>query len=308
VLFLVFNRPQTTELVLQAIRAAAPKQLFVAADGPRPTNPTDSPQCKEVLSIIERGIDWDCKTEYLVRKTNLGCGKAVSSAISWFFNVVPEGIILEDDCRPAAQFFPFCSELLERYRDEPRVAQIGGFNGQFGQKRGSASYFFSRYFHIWGWASWRRAWEGYDFAMRDYRDFIMEGGLESLFDRQVVREFWRYNFDSVISGQATTWDYQWAYHNFKRDALAIVPNVNMVENTGFGAGATHTFDRNRKLPPADGKPCGELIHPRFVLANHQADDFTYRNHLKLGRFHELKQFAKRVLRIGRLRRGRIGPL
>lgn len=301
VLFLVFNRPETTRQVLREIRQVAPKRLFVAADGPRPSNPTDPAKCREVLSIIEQGIDWDCKADYLVRKTNLGCGQAVSSAITWFFENVPEGIILEDDCKPAPRFFPFCCELLERYRDVPRVAQIGGFNCQFGRKRGNASYYFSRYFHIWGWASWRRAWEGYDFSMRDYPQFLGERAFESLFDRQAIREFWKYNFDSVFKGQATTWDYQWAYHNFKRDALAIVPNVNMVENTGFGTDATHTFDGSRKQPPVDGSGCRDLIHPSFVLASREADDFTYRNHLKLGRFHEAKQLVKRMLGLGRRR-------
>ena len=253
------------------------------------------------MSILQQGVDWDCKVEYLVRTANLGCGEAVSSAISWFFENVPEGIILEDDCRPIPQFFPFCSELLERYRDQPRVAQVGGFNCQFGRKRGNASYYFSRYFHIWGWASWRRAWDGYDLAMKDYPEFLMAGGLESLFDRRVVRWFWKYNFGSVITGRVNTWDYQWTYHNLKRDALAVVPNMNMVENIGFGDAATHTSRGHQSVPSADGNLCGKLVHPHFILPSREADDFTYRSHLKLGRFHSAKQLAKHALGLGRLR-------
>ena len=301
VLLIVFNRPETTKVVLDSIRSAAPRRLFVAADGPRPGNATDPSRCREVLFAVERSVDWDCKVEYFVHKDNLGCGKAPSSAITWFFDNVEEGIILEDDCRPVPQFFPFCSSLLEKYRNESRVAQIGGFNCQSGRKRGRASYYFSRYFHCWGWASWSRAWEAFDFEMTDYADFSAEGGMENLFERRAVREFWEHNFDDVLSGKIDGWDYQWAYHNFKKDALSVVPNANMIDNIGFGMGATHTFSTPHRIDAADAGSLGHMVHPHFIVPCQKADDFTYRHHLKLGRFHEAKQLAKRALRFFRLR-------
>jgi hypothetical protein len=297
VLFLIFNRPETTRLVLDAIRQAAPPRLFVAADGPRPGNARDETLCEETLSLVKQGIDWSCQVDYLIRKSNLGCGKAPNSAVSWFFDNVDEGIILEDDCRPVPEFFPFCESLLQRYRGVPRVAQIGGFNCQFGRRRGNASYYFSRYFHIWGWATWRRAWAGYDVEMRDYPEFLAEGGLENLFERKVVRDFWQRNFDTVRSGTVVTWDYQWAYHNFKKDALAIVPNVNLVHNIGFGDNATHTIAAPRRHPGVGSNGDKELVHPLFVLPCREADDFTYRNHLGLGWFHAAKQLFKRVMQV-----------
>ena len=155
------------------------------------------------------------------------------AAISWFFENVQEGIILEDDCLPAQTFFSFCTSLLARYRNEPRVAHIGGFNCQFGRKRGNASYYFSRVFHCWGWATWSRAWKGFDFEMKDYRPFLAANGMERLFSDKVVQDFWRGNFDAAAYGDGSIWDYQWVYKNLKEERLAVIPNWNMVENIVF---------------------------------------------------------------------------
>jgi hypothetical protein len=296
VLFLVFNRPEPTARVLGAIRRASPRRLFVAADGPRPGNPKDAVACREVRELLQKGIDWQCRVEFLARGANLGCRNAVSSAISWFFDNVEEGIILEDDCLPSEGFFSFCSSLLARYRDEPRVAHIGGFNCQWGRMRGSGSYYFSRYFHVWGWATWRRAWSGYDVDMRDYPSFLAGGGLENLFSRPALREFWKENFDAAHAGTLNTWDYQWVYRNFKDDRLAAVPNWNLVENIGFGSDATHTGGRAGRMPHASGDFPTEIVHPSFLLPDQAADDFTYRSQLKLGMVHDAKRLVKRLVR------------
>lgn len=296
VLFLVFNRPETTERVLEAIRAVKPQRMFVAADGPRPGHAPDRQRCARVLEVVEKGIDWDCDVRYLKRDENLGCRRAVSSAISWFYDAVGEGVILEDDCLPATGFFQFCSVLLERFRDDPRIAHIGGFNCQNGRNRGSGSYYFSRYFHVWGWATWRRAWLGYDVDMHDYRSFVACGGLRDLFDRPSVRDFWKEILDETAAGKVDTWDYQWAYANFKESRLAVVPQRNMVENIGFGTDATHTSSRSRRAP-AEERPAEEIVHPEFMLPSKAADDFTYRHHLHLGLFHDAKHALKRFLGI-----------
>lgn len=296
VLLLVFNRPETTRRVLASIRKAAPRQLFVAVDGPRAGHDQDAARCMEVLDLIRRGVDWACDVQYLLRPVNLGCRKAISSAISWFFENVVEGIILEDDCLPTQQFFPFCSLLLARYRDQPRIGHIGGFNCQRGRRRGNGSYYFSRYFHIWGWASWRRAWRGYDVDMSSYASFLEKGALEKLFARPSLREFWRDNFDAVARRGMDTWDYQWVYHNFWEDRLAIVPNHNMIENIGFGSGATHTSTVSGKVPPVEDIILEDIVHPEHLVPCDEADEFTYRTELKLGLFHDMKHIIKRVVR------------
>ncbi len=298
VLFLVFNRPETTRRVLEAIRRVQPGRLYVAADGVRADHAEDKERCEKVLDLIRSGIDWDCDVKYLSRSRNLGCKHAVSSAITWFFQNVDEGIIIEDDCLPAPQFFHFCTALLARYRDVPRVAHVCGFNCQRGRVRGDGSYYFSRYFHVWGWASWRRAWSGYDVEMRDYRAFLESGCLDNLFERRSLREYWREIFDATAAGKVNTWDYQWVYRNFKEDRLAVVPNFNMMENIGFGASATHTSSGSRRAPPVASAIPDVFVPPSFTVPSRAADDFTYRNHLKLGRFYDMKHAVKRVLGIG----------
>lgn len=296
VLLIIFNRPDTTRKVLEAIRRAAPSRLFIAADGPRENHPSDKDLCSRALEIVRTGIHWKCDVEYLIREKNLGCGKAPATAICWFFDRVEEGIILEDDCLPADAFFPFCTSLLARYRSEPRVAQISAFNCQFGRKRGDASYYFSRIFHCWGWASWKRAWSGFDFEMKDYAAFKAEKGFENLFPRKSLQDFWRGNLDAAAYGDGSIWDYQWVYRNFKEDRLAIVPNWNMVENIGFGMDATHTAKSHDRMPGIERDIPSPVIHPPFIMPCAAADDFTYRRHMKLGRWHEMKQFVKRISR------------
>ena len=298
VLLIIFNRPETTRKVLEAIGRAAPSRLFVAADGPRSGSPTDKELCSQALEAVQKGISWKCEVQYKVQEKNLGCGMAPAVAISWFFENVEEGIILEDDCLPADAFFPFCTSLLDRYRNEPRVAHIGGFNCQFGRKRGDASYYFSRIFHCWGWASWRRAWNGFDFQMKDYQAFLAEKGLENLFPRRSIKDFWKGNFDDAAYGDGSIWDYQWVYKNLKEGRLAIAPNWNMIENIGFGADASHTSSKRGRMPCVTSDISQELTHPHFVLPNRAADEFTYRSQMKLGRWHSMKQQIKRIIAFG----------
>ena len=161
ILFLIFNRPQLTARVFAAIREAQPSQLYVAADGPRSNRPGEADLCEQARRVIN-GVDWPCEVKTLYRQENLGCRQAVSSAITWFFDNVEAGVVLEDDCLPIESFFRFCSELLIRYRDDTRIGMISGNNHGFRIYDDSLSYSFSKHGAIWGWASWRRAWRLYD--------------------------------------------------------------------------------------------------------------------------------------------------
>ena len=164
VLFLIFNRPDTTQLVFDAIRQAKPSQLYVAADGPRENKPGETEKCEQTRRIIGT-VDWDCEVATLFRENNLGCKQAVSSAIDWFFSNAEEGIILEDDCFPSHSFFIYCQELLEYYRYDTRIMQICGLNVLREWNRNGYGYYYSNYGPVWGWASWRRAWKYYDVHM-----------------------------------------------------------------------------------------------------------------------------------------------
>jgi hypothetical protein len=273
ILFLVFNRPDVTRVVLREIRKVKPAKLFIASDGPRLGVGGEEEKVEEVRSSTLSAVDWDCDVQTLFRSENLGCRRAVMEAISWYFDNVEEGIILEDDCAPHPSFFTYCGELLDRYRNDPRVMMISGDNFQDGVKRGCASYYFSRYAHIWGWASWRRAWRKMDRDLSTYGAFRNEGQLGNLFDSEEC-DYWRRVFDAVKRGEIDTWDYAWFYSVLSQGGVSAMPNVNLVSNIGFGGSATHTkgSSKNAGLPRHD---IGIIDHPSFVLPHGPADRYTF---------------------------------
>lgn len=274
VLFLVFNRPEPTRRVFQALRAARPQRLYIAADGARAGREGEAERCDETRGIAA-GVDWPCEVKTLFRTHNLGCKQAVSQAIDWFFEQEEEGIILEDDCLPDPTFFRFCEELLERYRNDLRVGLISGDNFQFGRIHGEASYYFSRYAHIWGWASWRRAWRRYDRDIAYWPNFRDGGGVQRVLgSRKREIQHWRRIFDSVNAGKIDTWDYQLTLTLWAHDMLSILPQKNLVSNIGFGAGATHTSGASRFAAMAAQSMDFPLRHPPAVHACLEADAYT----------------------------------
>lgn len=236
VLFLVFNRPDTTKKVFEEIQKARPKQLFIAGDGPRTKE--EKKKTDAVRKYILDNIDWKCKIKTLFRDKNLGCKYAVAGAIDWFFENVEKGIILEDDCLPSQSFFRFCQEMLERYEDDERVMQISGTNIE-GKSKINEDYFFSNYFNAWGWATWRRAWKEYDV---DMKKFIKIKKSTIQFENAPFSGWKGKRLYSLLrDGKIDTWDYQWIYSCIINSGKCIIPKVNLIENLGFFEG-THTAD------------------------------------------------------------------
>jgi len=300
VLFLVFNRLDTTKQVFEAIRQAKPPRLYVAADGARSNKDGEIVKVKAVRDFIISNIDWDCEVKTLFPDENLGCKFAVSSAISWFFENEEMGIILEDDCLPDQSFFWFCEELLLRYSDDERIAMISGDNFQFGRKCNDASYYYSRYPHIWGWASWRRAWQHYDRNAAIWPEVRDQGWLEVLIKTPSERKFWAQQFQSVYDGKIDTWDYQWTLACWSQGMVSIMPSVNLITNIGFGVDATHTQGASiySGIPV---KPIGfPLRHPDITLPNAKADRFTakgmFSNSLSIRIIRKIKAFLLSKLR------------
>jgi hypothetical protein len=277
VAFIIFNRPGQTERVFAEIARAKPPKLLVIADGPRDGFEGESEKCFETRSIIKK-IDWDCEVLTNFSEINLGCKVRVSTGINWVFDQVEEAIILEDDCLPNPTFFRYCQELLEFYRYDKRVGMISGDNFQFGEKRGNASYYFSKYVHIWGWASWRRAWMLYDSQINSWPQFRDEGLLRNFVTGQSEYLYWLKAFNGVHQGVIDTWDYQWVYTSWSNGMLSIMPNVNLISNIGFGENATHTKGvselANMKVLPIEFP----LSHPSFFIIDESADTKTGINH------------------------------
>jgi hypothetical protein len=299
ILFIIFNRPETTRQVFSRIRDAKPTRLYIAADGPRSTHLSDEALCLDARNISGH-IDWDCEVKTLFRDGNLGCKNAVSSAISWFFDQEEQGIILEDDCLPAESFFSFCDEMLALYKNDTRIRHITGCNLQMGQTWGNASYYFSNLTHVWGWASWRRVWQQYDKNLSNYESIEAMFQLGQIFDNPFIADSWQRIFERLKAGQIDTWDYQLTFINFFNNGLSIIPNQNLISNIGFGAGATHTGSAESKYANIPLGILENITHPLYILPQKQADyvvleyEFKlqdiYRKHNKLSR--RLKRWLK----------------
>ncbi len=280
VAFMIFNRPETTRRVFEEIRQAQPPVLLVVADGPRLGHPRDAEQCAQTRDIIDQ-VDWACEIRKNYSDINLGCGKRVSSGLDWVFSEVDEAVILEDDCLPHPTFFKFCEELLQRYRNDNRIGHIGGANFQFGRKRGPYSYYFSRYDHIWGWASWRRSWEGYDPNLASWPRAREEKWLRTVLGDLSLVGYWTNIFDRVYQHQIDTWDYQWLFHCWNQNRLAIIPNTNLISNIGFGEDATHTVGKDKFHGMQAESVDFPLLHPSSVSRDSLADRYTEADHYGL---------------------------
>jgi hypothetical protein len=272
VLFIVFNRLSTAQRVFEAIRDYQPERLYIAADGPRADHSEDNEKCAAVRALAKQ-VDWPCTTATLFHDKNLDCKKAITTAVNWFFSFEPEGIVLEDDCLPGKDFFPYCTTLLERYRYDERVMHIGGANLQQGRRRGHGSYYFSSIPSIWGWAAWRRSWTKYDINMTLFPEFEHYRQMINILPDERIAAWATAMARQVYEGKINTYDYQWAFTLIVNHGLGITPNVNLVSNIGFSADARHTTnsdDVHANIPVRELK---EIVHPEFMLADREADLF-----------------------------------
>jgi hypothetical protein len=277
VVFLVFNRPDLTERVFSRIAEAKPKTLLLIADGPR--NGKEAALCDQVRKTVDR-IDWECKVLRNFSDVNLGCKHRVASGLDWVFSQVDEAIILEDDCLPSHSFFYFCQTLLERFRDDKRIFMIGGDNFQFGLNRAEDSYYFSRYAEVWGWATWKRAWQYYDVTMKSWPAFKAAGGMRWAFEHPAEQQYWGHYFQETYDGKIDTWDYIWFYTCLSQSGLSVLPNINLVSNLGFGPNATHTFDIASHFANLPAGEIQHIRHPQHLIRHVDADTYYFENFVK----------------------------
>ena len=273
VLLLGFNRPELAEHVFQAIRAYEPHQLFIAVDGARVEFAADIDKVSRMQAFASR-VDWDCDVQTLFRTHNKGCQFAVEEAINWYFDHVERGIILEDDCVPHPSFFHFCDQMLERYDDDLRIMSISGesYPGSW-LETCDASYSFSCYALIWGWATWRRAWKLHDSSMSTWHQNTENGWLERFFRRKSVYEYWLEKLSLTENNHGYTWDYQWVYSSWINSGLCVIPTKNLVTNIGCGADATHTMNGNWAMANrATESMSFPLLHPDCVRRDFLLDE------------------------------------
>jgi len=274
VALIIFKRPQETQRVFAEIRKAKPPKLLVVADAPRADRPGEDQECAQARAIIDQ-VDWECEVLKNYADTNLGCQRRVSSGIDWIFDTVEEAIIFEDDCLPDPTFFRFAEELLERYRHDQRIMSISGQNVQFGRRRNDDSYYFSRYSHGWGWASWRRAWKYSDLDMKLWPEIRDGNFLTDILRDPYAVKIWTNICQLCYEGKLNAWDFQWTFAIFIQNGMNIIANVNLVSNIGHGLGGTNTKDVNS---PYSNIPLEAITfpmkHPPFVVIDTQADNFT----------------------------------
>ena len=223
-------------------------------------------------------IDWNCEVKKLFREENLGCGKSVSESITWFFNHEERGIILEDDCLPNLSFFTFCETLLEYYKNEPKVMHIGGTNSQFGKLRGKYSYYFSKYPHIWGWATWKHSWEKYKYSFEVEDEIKLDDIFKFYQFSKKEIEYWKHHWN-IVNGEnkLNTWDIQWTFTCWFNKGITIVPNMNLITNIGFNNDATHTIS-DSIVANLVAKDIGHIVHPTLITINNKADNYTFTNY------------------------------
>ena len=266
VAFVIFKRPDTTAKVFEAIRRARPEKLFIIADGPR--NEKEAELCEQTRAITDQ-IDWQCDVHRDYAEKNMGCRNRVVSGLNWVFRQVDEAIILEDDTVPHQDFFRFCTELLEKYEHNGEILSISGNNFQE-KKWGDGSYYFSKYPHIWGWATWRRAWQLFDENITSFP----ATPIKDLFTDTNEQRFWKGVFQKIYDKEIDAWGYQWLYAHIKNKKLSAIPNVNLVSNIGFGEDATHTTKKTSKRSNIPTEPIGEITHPSEIKVNTRADKHT----------------------------------
>jgi len=274
VIYLIFNRPEVTRRSFEVLRALRPARLLIVADGPRPQIPEDAEKCR-LTREIATAIDWPCQLQTDFSPANLGLKPRIVSGLNWAFTQVEEAVVIEDDCLPDPTFFRFAAEMLEKFRDDTRVMCVSANNFQEGRRRTEDGYYFSRYPHCWGWATWRRAWRHFDPELKQWPRLREGGWLRDMLQDDAAVPYWQGIFDRCAAGEINSWAFPWTYSCWIQSGLTILPNQNLVRNIGFGQDGTNTTSADHPASKLPVSPLSfPLRHPAWVIRDAQADAFT----------------------------------
>lgn len=275
VLFIIYDRADTTLKVFNSIKRIKPNKLFISSDGPAKRYENEYSNVINLRKEILNLIDWDCEINTFFGEKNLGPRLWIAESINWFFNNVEEGIILEHDCLPDDSFFYYCRELLNKYRHTTQIMHISGANFLFGKCDIKASYYYSKYPFIWGWATWKRAWEKYDLAMADWEKFHRENKFKDILNSKLEEDYWKNVFERVKNGRFNTWDYQWIFSIWKNNSLSINASRNLVSNIGYDEKALNTYNPNSILSQIKPDKIENIVHPAEFKVNKEADRISF---------------------------------
>lgn len=273
----VYNRPDLTAEILKAIGSYKPELLFIISDGPKNSS-SDLHAVSEVRRLCN-SVNWPCEVISQYREVNLGSRESITQGLSWVFTYVDEAIILEDDCLPDASFFPYCSTLLDQYRADARIFTVGGFRTEDISETNGNSYYYSKYPCTWGWATWKRAYQGFDPNLAEWSEDTKLPWLTEHLADPFYANYWAYMLTRAKKG-SNDWDYAWAYHCWINNALSIRPNINLIRNTGFSSTATHTKDPNHPFGKKTSSACSfPISHPLEIITipdlEHLLEDLIY---------------------------------
>jgi hypothetical protein len=273
ILFLIYNRPEYTQKVFDSIKKVKPEKLFVSADGPKENNEGDEKLCQNTRDILKQ-IDWECELHTNFKEQNHGCRLGVSQGINWFFEHVEEGIILEDDCLPCESFYFYCEKLLKKYKNEEKIMMISGSNPVTEIKLDS-DYFFSRFFHIWGWATWKRAWQKFDLEMKDWHEHKNRKILDKIFSHNIDNKiFIEQMFDDAYGNdKSSVWSLQWTYSCLINDGLVILPSHNLVSNIGLKG--VHEMNEDQLFLKTKEININDLKHPNSIKIDSNIENLIF---------------------------------
>ena len=278
ILLLVFNRPKNIKKIIKVLEKIKPTKIYISSDGPRKNNLYDEILCRKTKDNLLK-IRWKCsiKKKYLI--SNQGCRKAVSNGISWFFKNENHGIILEDDCIPNLDFFKFCSINLKKYENSKKIGTITGNN--FQKKTNiKETYYYSKYPHCWGWATWRRSWKIYNKKISFWPYYKNTNKWKNFFSSSIEQRYWTKIFNQIYKRKIDSWAYPWSLCLWKNNLLTITPSMNLVKNIGFGKGATHTTSKQDDQKYKLNKLPKKWQIPKNVHQNTLADEYVFKNHFK----------------------------
>ena len=293
VVMIVYKRYDLTERSFEQIRKLKPEKLYIISDGPK--NEEDAVAVNKVRDYIDSNIDWDCEVHRNYAEKNMGLRYRMPSGMAWVFESEDRAIFIEDDIEAVQSFFWFCRDMLEHYKDDERIAMISGTNLHPGVKCfGDGDICFSAFASIWGWATWKRAWQLYDVNIRRWPELKKKKYFKKVLDKNTYN-FFSIVFDDLQYHWYRTWGYQWSFMMWANDKLGIIPKYDLIHNTGMGdERGEHPGDSADKISYVAEVERGEMElpikYPDKVERNKEYDDLFQKSFFteKIGIFKRMK--------------------